>query len=138
MMKILGIAGGMHNCGISTLKDGKPELVLEEERHNRIRTYKDFYNDIYRYPFESGQNVWYLKDWDWKAFDYITSTEDYDLFNLTWRGIGLGPLPKEKYIKVNHHEAHCNLAYYCSGFEEDTLGNIHRCQRGIIQRTIFF
>ena len=35
-----------------------------------------------------------------------------------WYGIDLGPFPKEKFIKVDHHEAHCNLAYFCSGFEE--------------------
>ena len=121
MMKVLGMAGGMHSCGLASLKDGKPELVLEEERHSRIKSYNDFFNDVYRYPFQSGQNVWYLKDWDWESYDYVTSTDNYDEFILTWKGVGLGPLPKEKYIKVNHHEAHCNLAYYCSGFSDDTL-----------------
>lgn len=121
MMKILGMAGGSHSCGVAYLKDGKPILALEEERHNRIRTYKDFYSDTFRYPYSAGQEVWYIKDWDWTKMDYITSFEDFDDFNLIWQGTGLGPLSKEKYIKVNHHEAHCNLAYYCSGFDEDTL-----------------
>ena len=121
MIKVLGMCGGMHSCGLASLKDGKPELVLEEERHNRIRTYKDFYSNVHRYPYESGQNVWYLEDWKWEDYDMVTSVEEYDTFLETWNGIGLGPLPKEKYRKINHHEAHCNLAYYCSGFEEDTL-----------------
>lgn len=121
MMKILGMAGGSHSCGLSYIKDGKPLLVLEEERHTRIRTYKDFYANVFRYPYLSGQNAWYIKDWDWLNLDYVTSFESYKDFLEVWHGVGLGPLPKEKYIKVNHHEAHCNLAYYCSGFEEDTL-----------------
>jgi len=120
-MKILGISGGMHSCGLAYLKDGKPEFAFEEERFNRIRTYKDFYDMHFRYPYESGQNVWYNKDFDWNELDYITSHYSAKVTEEIWRGIGLGPFPKEKFIKTNHHRAHCSLAYYCSGFEEDTL-----------------
>ena len=27
----------------------------------------------------------------------------------------------EKYIRIEHHDAHCYSAYYLSGFKEDTL-----------------
>ena len=120
-MKILGISGGMHSCGLAYLKDGKPIFAFEEERFNRIRTYKDFYEMYFRYPYESGQNVWFDKDFDWDELDYITSHYPINIAEEIWDGIGLGPFPKEKYIKTNHHRAHCSLAYYCSGFEEDTL-----------------
>ena len=70
-MKILGISGGMHSCGLAYLKDGKPEFAFEEERFNRVRTYKDFYKDLFRFPYECGQNVWYNKDFDWNELDYI-------------------------------------------------------------------
>ena len=120
-MKILGISGGMHSCGLAYLKDGKPEFAFEEERFNRVRTYKDFYNEHFRFPYESGQNVWYNKGFDWNELDYITSHYSAEVTEEIWDGIGLGPFPKEKFIKTNHHRAHCSLAYYCSGFEEDTL-----------------
>jgi predicted NodU family carbamoyl transferase len=51
MMKILGMSGGSHSCGLAYIKDGKPILALEEERHTRIRTYKDFYANVFRYPY---------------------------------------------------------------------------------------
>ena len=120
-MKILGISGGMHSCGLAYLKDGKPIFAFEEERFNRVRTYKDFYEMYFRYPYESGKNVWIDKDFDWNELDYITSHYPINIAEEIWDGIGLGPFPKEKYIKTNHHRAHCSLAYYCSGFEEDTL-----------------
>jgi carbamoyltransferase len=120
-MKILGIAGGMHSCGLAYLKDGKPIFAFEEERFNRIRNYKDFYQNLFRYPFQSGQNVWFDKDWDWNDLDYITSHFSIKETEEIWDGVGLGPFPKEKFIQTNHHRAHCSLAYYCSGFKEDTL-----------------
>jgi predicted NodU family carbamoyl transferase len=41
-MKILGITGGSHSCGLAYIENGKPIFAFEEERFNRIRTYKDF------------------------------------------------------------------------------------------------
>ena len=46
-MKILGFTGGSHSCGLSYVENGKPIFSFEEERFNRIRTYKDFYNNFY-------------------------------------------------------------------------------------------
>tara|TARA_R100000541_G_scaffold26262_1_gene35784 strand:+ start:171 stop:1850 length:1680 start_codon:yes stop_codon:yes gene_type:complete len=120
-MKILALSGGEHSCGITYLEDGKPIFAFEEERFNRVRSYKDYYNNLFRYPWQSGQNVWYHKDFDWEKIDYVVTYYDAKVSEEIWDGIGLGPFPKEKYIRINHHQAHCNLAYYCSGFEEDTL-----------------
>ena len=120
-MRILALSGGEHSCGIAYLEDGKPIFAFEEERFNRIRTYKDYFNNIFRYPYQSGQNVWYNKNFDWNKIDYLTTNFPLKISKNIWEGIGLGPFPKEKWIHINHHEAHCNLAYYCSGFKKDTL-----------------
>ncbi len=120
-MKILGITGGSHSCGLAYTENGKPIFAFEEERFNRIRTYKDFYNNFFRFPYESGQNTQKFKEFNWNEIDYITSFFDENQVESMWYGIDLGPFPKEKFIKVDHHEAHCNLAYFCSGFINDTL-----------------
>ncbi len=41
-MRILGIVAKTHDSGIAFLKDGAPELVLEEERFNRAKKTKKF------------------------------------------------------------------------------------------------
>ena len=41
-MRILGIVAKTHDSGIAFLKDGRPELVLEEERFNRTKKTKKF------------------------------------------------------------------------------------------------
>ena len=120
-MKILALSGGEHSCGIAYLENGKPQFAFEEERFNRIKSYTDYYNNIFRYPWQCGQNVWYQKDWDWNDIDYIVTFFGEKVSEEIWDGIGLGPFPKEKWIQVNHHQAHCNLAYYCSNFTEQTL-----------------
>ena len=122
-MKILALTGGMHSCGLAYLKDGKPIFAFEEERFNRIRSYQDYFDNLFRYPWRCGQNVWYEEDWDWDNLDYIVTTFPLKVSKEIWEGVGLGPFPEEKWIRVNHHEAHCNLSYYCSGFQEDALLN---------------
>ena len=123
MMKILGMTGGEHSCGLSVTYDGKPILALEEERHSRTKAYNDLYNNIYRYPWESGQNVWFIKDWDWLDLDYITSPETPEVFEKIWAGIGLGPFPREKYIKVNNHQEFELMKDYKPQMYENMLNN---------------
>jgi carbamoyltransferase len=41
-LRILGIVAKTHDSGIAFLKDGAPELVLEEERFNRVKKTKKF------------------------------------------------------------------------------------------------
>jgi len=111
----------MHSCGLAYVNEGQPVFAFEEERFNRIRTYKDFYNFFFRYPNQSGLNTQKFSEFDWNQLDYITSFFDLNQVKNMWTGINLGPFPEEKFIKVDHHEAHCNLAYLCSGFLEPTL-----------------
>jgi len=119
-MKILAIQGGSHSCGMAGFEDGKIKFAFEEERFTRIRSYKDFQRDFWRYPVNSLHHL-SRYNFDPNQVDYITSY--YDLWRIKpmWEQMGLGSFPEEKYIKINHHDAHCNLAYYCSGFDEDTL-----------------
>jgi carbamoyltransferase len=119
-MKILGIQGGSHSCGIAGMDNGKIVFSFEEERFNRIRAYKDFYKDFFRYPIESFKNL-HKFDFNLEDVDYITSHYQLHVMKDMWKSISSLPFPEEKYILTNHHDAHCNLAYYCSGFEEDTL-----------------
>ena len=120
-MKILGITGGMHSCGLAYLEDGQPIFAFEEERFNRIRTYKDFHQSFFRFPNNCGKNTVKFKEFNWEEIDFIASFFPIKQTDQIWRGTGLGPLPEEKYIKINHHLGHCALAYYCSGFKEDTF-----------------
>ena len=120
-MNILGITSGTHSSGIAHLKDGKPHFAFEEERFCRVKNHEDHKNNWFRYPYQSGQNAPKMKGFDWKRIDYIASFWDLKQVEQMWYGIGLGPFPSEKYRKVDHHEAHCHLAYYCSGFKEPTL-----------------
>jgi carbamoyltransferase len=41
-VRILGIAGKTHDAGVALLKGGAPEIVLEEERYNRIKRTQKF------------------------------------------------------------------------------------------------
>ena len=41
-MRILGIAAKTHDSGVATLRDGVPELILEEERYNRTKKTKKY------------------------------------------------------------------------------------------------
>ena len=100
-MKILGITGGSHSCGLAYTENGKPIFAFEEERFNRIRTYKDFYNNFFRYPYDSGQNTQRFKNFDWNQIDFITSFFDQSTVESMWYGIDLGPFPSEKFIKVD-------------------------------------
>jgi len=132
-MKVLGITGGVHSCGLALIEDGKPIFAFEEERFTRIKTYKDFEQDFHRYPLQSLD--WAKKKYSehLKNIDYIAGFLPKERFaEPMLQGIGLKDITNAPYIEVSHHEAHCNLAYYLSGFQEETLvismdasGNYH-------------
>lgn len=125
-MNILSIVSGMHSCGWSYIKNGKIEFSYEDERFSRIKPYIDYENNFHRFPKDS---LWWIIEKNLVNFDevdYITSYYDKDFVEKAWNNLKstfpkIGEFPSEKYIKVNHHTAHCTLAYYCSGFEDDTL-----------------
>ena len=121
-MKVLGVTAGMHSCGLSLVENGKIIFSYEEERLTRIRTYKDFYNNYHRYPLESLSAALENYREHFKDIDYIAGClpkEEYA--DPMMEGIGLRHITNAPYIEVSHHEAHCNLAYFLSGFQEDTL-----------------
>ena len=121
-MKILGISGGSHSCGISLIDNGKIVFSLEEERHTRIKIYKDFYNDVFRCPYLSLKDATDKLGFNLSEIDYVTSYYPKHETKIIWDESGIGlPFPEHKFIFVDHHDSHAGTAYYLSGFEEDTL-----------------
>ena len=100
-MYVLGISCYYHDSSAALLKDGAIIAAAEEERFNRIRTYKDFQQDFFRFPYNSAKNVLRFKQFSWEGIDFITSHFTIKQMDAIWRGTGLGPLPEEKYIKIN-------------------------------------
>jgi len=126
-MKIFAYSGGSHCAGMTLLENGKPVFAFEEERFNRIKAYKDYYNHHFRIPVQS--TAWAKKEFnlDFNDIDYVTTyypelgpTGVYEAKEI-FQQSDLGDFPQEKFIFTDHHDSHCYLAYYTSGFEEDTL-----------------
>ena len=120
-MRILGLSAGSHSCGISLIEDGKIIFSLEEERHTRVKVYKDFYGDYFRYPKQSIINAINKFNLDLNSVDYITSYYPKHEVKIFWESMNLGVFPEQKFVPVDHHDSHAGTAYYMSGFDEDTL-----------------
>ena len=120
-MRILGLSAGSHSCGISLIEDGKIIFSLEEERHTRVKVYKDFYGDYFRYPQQSIIEAINKFNLDTDSIDYITSYYPKHEVKMFWESMNLGVFPEQKFIFVDHHDSHAATAYYMSGFDEDTL-----------------
>jgi carbamoyltransferase len=120
-MKILGLSAGSHSCGISLVEDGKIVFSLEEERHTRVKVFKDFYSDYLRFPHQSITEAINKFNLDPNSVDYITSYYPKHEVKVFWEGMGLGLFPEQKYVFIDHHDSHAGTAYYMSGFDEDTL-----------------
>lgn len=121
-MKILGISAGHHCCGISLIDDGQIIFSLEEERHTRIKVYKDFYNDVFRVPKLSLLAAMDKFGFSAGEIDYITSYYPKHEVKEIWDDLETGvPFPENKFVFIDHHDSHAATAYYLSGFEEDTL-----------------
>lgn len=119
--RILGIIGGSHSCGLAYFENGDLKVVLEEERLNRIKPYKDFENNYFRYPLASLTELIVKHDVDLGKVNYFTSFYDYEIIRDIFKMTINFNLEKEKYIKIEHHDSHINTAYYLSNFQEDTL-----------------
>ena len=120
-MKVLGISFGEHCCGITLLEDGEIVFSLEEERHVRVKTYDDFYGGYFRFPSVSMDNAITRFGLDINTIDYITSYYPKNEVKEYWEEMGLGIFPEDKFVFVDHHDAHAATAYYLSNFQEDTL-----------------
>ena len=119
--KILGIIGGMHSCGIAYIENGEIKYCFEEERFSRQKVWKDFEVDFFRYPLQSLNQLIYTHGVNLNEIDYFTSFLDYNFMKNMLKDTVAFDLPLEKYIRIEHHDAHCYSAYYLSGFKDDTL-----------------
>jgi carbamoyltransferase len=118
---ILGIIGGTHSCGVAYVEKGNIVAVLEEERLTRVKPWKDFEADFWRYPLQGLHLLKTKYNVNFDDIDYVTSFLEYTVIrDMLKATIGLD-LPEDKFIKTEHHETHCALAYYLSGFKDDTL-----------------
>lgn len=119
--KILSIIGGSHSCGLAYYEKGEIKIVLEEERLIRQKPYVDLHNDFFRYPLSSISELINRYKVNLNEIDYFTSFFSYEAIKEILKSISNYDLPKEKFYKTDHHDTHCALAYYFSGFQEDTL-----------------
>ena len=119
--KILGIIGGQHSCGIAYIENNEIKVVLEEERLIRQKPYLDLEGDFFRYPLQSLQELISRYNVDLSQVDYFTSFLKYDIIKQILKQTVNFDLPEDKFIKTEHHETHCALAYYLSNFQDDTL-----------------
>lgn len=119
--KILGFIAGAHSCGACYFKDGEVVAVIEEERLTRIKPYVDFDNSFERYPVQSINCLKQRYGVTFEEMDYFTSFFPYQTAKEIFFAAFRYEIAEEKYIFVDHHEAHANLSYYLSDFQEDTL-----------------
>jgi carbamoyltransferase len=119
--KILGFIAGAHSCGTCYVKNGEVMAVIEEERLTRIKPYVDFEKSFERYPIQSMRCLQERYGVRFEEMDYFTSFFPYETAKGIFQAAFLYEIPEDKYIYIDHHEAHCILSYYTSGFQEDTL-----------------
>jgi carbamoyltransferase len=119
--KILGIIGGQHSCGIAYIENNEIKVVLEEERLIRQKPYLDLEGDFFRYPLQSMRELTNRYNVDLSQIDYFTSFLKYDIIKQILKNTVNFDLSEDKFIKTEHHETHCALAYYLSNFQDDTL-----------------
>jgi carbamoyltransferase len=119
--KILGFIAGAHSCGTCYVEDGNIVAVIEEERLTRIKPYVDFENSFERYPIKSMDCLRNRYGVKYEEMDYFTSFFPYETAKQIFKAAFLYEIPEEKYVFIDHHEAHAILSYYISGFQEDTL-----------------
>ena len=85
-MRILGLVGATHDSGVALLEDGVPELVLEEERFNRIKRTKRF--PKHSLTIALGEGAKGIKD-----IDVITTPWDVSRLRRTFAQAVTGRLP---------------------------------------------
>lgn len=133
-MKILSFGYGEHCCGVTLFEDGRPVYCYEEERFVRIKTSTDFKNEEFRYPIASIGELVHKNKIDINNFDaYLVADTDFfdtrmnDLKNCIKNVVSIkgdGSVFDDnnferKLVKYEHHDSHCALAYYTSGFVDD-------------------
>lgn len=119
--KILGLNFGEHACGVAYLENGEIKYCIEEERLTRVKAWKDFDNNFIRYPTQSLVALLSKTNIDLNDIDFFTAPWGYESVNSVIKACIGYEVPVQKFIKVEHHQSHCSLAYYLSGFLDDTF-----------------
>jgi len=149
-MNILGLAGNAHDAGLAILRDGYPDLVLEEERFVREKHTR-------RFPFNALTNAFARRGVDLRDIDVIAIPWDVSKIRRSFAKFTFGDLPaslnlvrpgahrhmnttvvampsnlKAKLrwhfgqwrlppmVQVAHHDAHA-ASFFMSPFEEATV-----------------
>jgi carbamoyltransferase len=119
--KILGVIGGAHSCGVAYINGNEKPIVLEEERLNRIKVWRDYEADFCRFPNDSVVCLMERYGVNFDDVDYFTSFLTYaEVKAIFFDTIGYH-VPEHKFIKVDHHQAHAAASYYFSGMQGDVL-----------------
>ena len=119
--KILGVIGGAHSCGVAYINGNEKPIVLEEERLNRIKVWRDYEADFCRFPNDSLVCLMERYGVNFDDVDYFTSFLTYaEVKAIFFDTIGYH-VPEHKFIKVDHHQAHAAASYYFSGMQGDVL-----------------
>jgi carbamoyltransferase len=117
---ILAFIAGAHSCGAVYIRKGELIAVIEQERLTRVKPFVDFEADIDRYPIESIQCLIDRHGMKLDEIDYFVTFLKYEQSIPIFDCLEF-KLPKEKFVKYDHHLAHAATAYYLSGFQDDTL-----------------
>jgi carbamoyltransferase len=125
-MKLLAFSYGTHCSGITLFENGIPLCCYEEERFARVKSSTDFDKNYFRYPTYSLKELKYKNNLDFNSVDYFlfpqNPTElnysDFFIKNILSQYVD-SHIVYEKIKFYDHHDAHCALAYYTSGFVDD-------------------
>ena len=119
--KILGVIGGAHSCGVAYINGNEKPIVLEEERLNRIKVWRDYEADFCRFPHDSLTCLIERYGVNFDEVDYFTSFLTFSEIKAIFFDTLGYHVPEHKFIKVDHHQAHAAASYYFSGFTDDAL-----------------
>jgi carbamoyltransferase len=118
---ILGFIAGAHSCGAAFIPKDKDVIVIEEERMNRIKVWKDYEANFDRYPYDSITALIERHGLILDEVDFFTSFISYEESKVIfWETFGFN-LPFHKFVRTDHHQCHSISSYLFSGFKEDTL-----------------
>ncbi len=118
---ILGVIYGEHSCGITLMWRDKILLSLEEEKLVRVKSYEDLHNNMVRYPYESFKALKDTYNINLEDVAYFTSFYDYKDIKYVVEILTGFVIPEEKFIWIDHHDAHCSLAYYTSNMTNKSV-----------------
>lgn len=122
-MKILSFVYGTHCSGVTLTENNNILYCYEEERFTRIKSSTDFDKTLFRFPYLCLNELFHKNSLDFKTIDYFLfpcdKTINSEFLHKTLSEfIDISHL--EGKIKFyDHHDAHCALAYYTSGFIKD-------------------